>query len=146
MGMRKLGAQTIITDQKARIYAPHNCLSQIVGYNFYRDGKVTNEEIRAEALSAYAMETNLELRRCRWLEKVANMGEKTDCLENYLEPSAMENLDDAAKPKLVTIRHGYCDTLESRETTGRLRSDLARANDLSEWRCQLPEIQFYGLK
>ena len=53
----------------------HNCLRQIIGYNFYRDGKVTNEEIRAEALSAYTMETNLELRRCRWLEKIANMGE-----------------------------------------------------------------------
>ena len=41
------------------------------------------------------METNLELRRCRWLEKVA-----TDYLENYLEPSAMGNLDVEVKPKL----------------------------------------------
>ena len=39
----------------------HKCPRQIVGHNFYRDGKVTNEDIRAEALSAYAMETNLEL-------------------------------------------------------------------------------------
>ena len=52
----------------------HNCLHQIVGHDFYRDGKVTNEDVRAEALSAYmcTMETNLELRRCRWLEKVAS--------------------------------------------------------------------------
>ena len=53
----------------------HDCLRQIVGYNYYLHGHVKNEDIRAEALDTYTMETNLELRRCRWLEKIANMGE-----------------------------------------------------------------------
>lgn len=53
----------------------HDCLRQIVGYKYYLHGHVKKEDIRAEALDAYTMETNLELRRCRWLEKIANMGE-----------------------------------------------------------------------
>ena len=102
----------------------HNCLRQIVGYNFYRDGKVTNEDIRAEALGAYTMETNLELRRCRWLEKVANMGDNR--LPRKLFGAFCHVKSRRRGKAKVTIRHGYRDTLEK-------LGFGSRANDLSEW-------------
>ena len=102
----------------------HNCLRQIVGYNFHRDGKVTNEDIRAEALSAYTMETNLELRRCRWLEKVATMGENR--LPRKLFGAFCHGRTRRRGKAKTTIRHGYRETLEK-------LGFGSRANDLSEW-------------
>ena len=106
----------------------HNCLRQIVGYNFYRDGKVTNEDIRAEALSAYTMETNLELRRCRWLEKVANMGDNR--LPRKLFGAFCHGKSRRRGKAKATIQHGYRDTLEKLEA-----SDLEQTTSVNG--CQL---------
>ena len=74
------------------------------------DGHVKNEEIRAEALDAYTMETNLELRRCRWLEKIANMGENR--MPRKLLAAFCHGKTRRQGKSKATIRHGYVDTLK----------------------------------
>ena len=102
----------------------HNCLRQIVGHNYYLHGHVKNEEIRAEALDAYTMETNLELRRCRWLEKIANMGENR--MPRKLLAAFCHGKTRRRGKSKATIRHGYVDTLKK-------LGFGSRSNDLSEW-------------
>ena len=80
----------------------HNCLHQIFRYNYYVHGPVSNEEIRKEAGNAYTIETTMELRRCRWLEKVANMDD--DPLpKNYWQLGVLENLIEEGKECLLLV-------------------------------------------
>jgi len=102
----------------------HNCLRQIVGYNYYLHGHVKNEDIRAEALDTYTMETNLELRRCRWLEKIAHMGENR--MPRKLLGAFCHGKTRKRGKSKATIRHGYVDTLKK-------LGFGSRSNDLSEW-------------
>ena len=100
----------------------HNCLRQIIRYNYYVHGPVSNEEIRKEAGNAYTIETTMELRRCRWLEKVANMEDKRPP-KKLLAAWCFGKSRRRGKGK-STIRHGYSDTVKKLGFT---------SNELSEW-------------
>ena len=70
------------------------------------------------------METNLELRRCGWLEKIANMGENRVPMK--LLAAFCHGKSRRQGESKATIRHGYVDTL-------RKLGFGSRSNDLSEW-------------
>jgi hypothetical protein len=55
------------------------------------------------------METNLELRRCGWLEKIANMGENRVPMK--LLAAFCHGKSRRRGESKATIRHGYVDTL-----------------------------------
>ena len=84
----------------------HTCLRSILRISKLQ--RIRNVEIRRRANNVLSLESMLELRRCRWLHKVAQMPEERIPRQLF---AAWHHSNRRRGRPYQTIRHGYSNTL-----------------------------------
>ena len=74
-----------------------------------KENRIKNEWIREE-LNCYALTQTMEMRRAKWLEKIANMSPSRNPRKLFM--SWVRAPRPTGRPK-QTIRRGYADTIEN---------------------------------
>jgi hypothetical protein len=128
----------------------HTCLRSILRISKLQ--RITNVEIRRRANNALPMETQMELRRCRWLHKISHMPEER--IPRQLFAAWHHSSRKRGRP-YQTIRHGYSNTLRTLGFTGDdcnildrwmpLARDTARWAQRVEWKLELAPGSFLSM-
>lgn len=116
----------------------HRCLRSMLRISIYdvKEYHIRNSSIREE-LGCYSLHQQMELRRARWLEKVANMGPTRN--PRKILVAWTPHSRPRGRPK-KTIRHAYADTLQqSLDVNPSLHEWIPMAADHGRWASQVEE-------
>jgi hypothetical protein len=111
----------------------HRCLRRMLNLTIYevKEQHITNKEVRKRAGNSYSMQQMMELRRCRWLEKLSKMNDKRG--PRKILAAWCPTARPTGKPQ-QTIRHGYATTLTTLGFTSTLLEDwMTVAKNVQTW-------------
>lgn len=128
----------------------HTCLRSILRISKLQ--RIRNVEIRRRANNVLSLESMLELRRCRWLHKVAQMPEERIPRQLF---AAWHHSNRRRGRPYQTIRHGYSNTLRRLGFEGDdcnildrwmpLARDTQRWAQRVEWKLELQPGSFISM-
>ena len=96
-----------------------------------KEAHIKNSQIREELDNCYTLHQNMELRRARWLEKLAYMTESRNPRKILVAWTSTPR--PTGRPQ-QTIRHSYAQTLENGlHTSSKLKEWMPLARDHRKW-------------